>query len=503
MAENVIEASEQGLFVQENPSSVTEPLTCIGIGDVTIPKGERTIVYCPAALAGKYDAAGFITGEAGPVTLQITRPLSAVYNYLLETVCAGAYRVNVVCPETSRHLVTNYLWALLLYGGEFTTGGITGLMALQPADNARVNTTGDLAALNADFIKRLQSIRQTLTQVQDVNGIDMLPRSCGTKCGVYRSLCHEGYAVLDTDYLGVYGDTVLWTEDGGAIWTPTPTSPFAYIGRNATDVETIVTSGGHRVIVSGGAVPGAPPEIAYSDDGGALWYNVFPEAGLGTANRGVNALAWDARLRLWAAADDGRIYVSTNLGTAWSIAEAGVETIQDLNDIVFYTDLIGYAVGDSAVAPATGAFLRTTDGATWDLLPGPVAGVNLLSVAVNRYGHVFVGTNDARVFRSVDGGVTWEEMVDFGCGTVDVIEFEPNNRYVGYLAWTNCSNDGFMYRTEDGGNTWLAGEIGLTTPANNGIYALAICDANNLFAGGNVHAGTSWIARYSPVTTPV
>jgi len=503
MPENVIEASEQGLFVQEDPSGVMEPLTCIGIGDVTIPKGERTIVYCPAALAGQYDAAGFIRGEAGPVTLQITRPLSTVYNYLLEAVCSAVYRVNVVCPETPRYLVTNYLWSLFLYGGEFTTGAITGLAALQPADNARVNTTGDLAALNADFIKRLQSIRQTLTQTQDVNGIDMLARSCGSKCGIFRALCQEGYAVLDTDYIGVYGDTVLYTDDGGALWTPTVTGPFAWVGRNATDVKTIVTAGGHRVIVSGGALPGAPPEIAYSDNGGVLWVNVNPEAGVGTGNRGVNALAWDARLRLWAAADDGRIYVSTNIGTGWTIAEAGVETVQDLNDIVFYSDLVGYAVGDSAVAPATGAFERTTDGATWDLLAGPVAGVNLLSVAVNRYGHVFVGTNDARIFRSIDGGANWVEVLDLVGGTIDVIEFEPNNKYIGYAVWNNAAPDGIVYRTEDGGSTWVAGEIGLTTPNNNGIYALAVCDANNFFAGGDVTGLTSWIAKFSPATTAV
>lgn len=488
---SIIEASEQSLFAQPDPSAVTDPLTCIGIGDITIPVGDRSIVYCPSATSGEYDPIGFIRGAPDPITLTLTRPLETVYNYLLEGgECPSVYRMNNVCPGTPRTLVTNYLLGVLLYGGQFTSRVIAAPAALEPGENARVNTTGELSALSADFVKRLQSARQAMTQTQHANEITMLPKSCGTKCGLYRNLCAEGYMVLDTDYTGIYGDVVLWTADTGATWAATTTQPFTALGRNGTDVEVILTAGGHRVIVSGGAVPGLPPEISYSDDGGVLWTNVNPQTGAGTANRGVNRLAWDRRNRLWAAADDGRIYMSSDIGNTWTVPENGVETVQDLNDIEFYTDLIGYAVGDSNVV------LQTLDGATWDALTGPVPGVNILSVAVNRFGHVFIGTNDARIFRSVDAGVTWAEMIDFGAGSVDKIEFDPFNIYVGYALWNNSTPNGVVRRTEDGGNTWLGGEIGLTTPNNAGLYGIHVCDANGLFVVGDTVGGTTFCARF-------
>lgn len=495
----IIEASEQSLFAQADPSAVTEPLTCIGIGDITIPVGDVTIVYCPSATSGQYDPVGFIRGAADAVTLQLTRPLETVFNFLLEGgICPTTYRMNNVCPGTPKTSVTNYLLGVLLYGGEFTSRVIAAPAALEPGENARVNTTGELSALSVDFIKRLQSARQAMTQTQHANEITMLPRSCGTKCGLYRNLCAEGYMVLDTDYVGVYGDVVLWTANSGAAWTPTTTGPFSAVGRIGSDVEVILTAGGHRVIVSGGALPGLPPEISYSDDGGVVWSNVNPEAGAGTANRGVNRLAWDRLNRLWAAADDGRIYRTEDIGNTWTIQKGATAPTDDLNDIEFATSQIGYAVGDSNVV------LQTLDGATWTALTGPVPGVNILSVTVNRFGHVFIGTNDARIFRSVDNGATWrnaagvqnQPMIDFGAGSVDKLEFDPFNGYVGYALWNDATPNGLVRRTEDGGVSWLGGEIGLETTANAGLYGIHVCDANGLFVVGDTVGGTTFEARF-------
>lgn len=486
----IIEASEQSLFVQADPTAVTEPLTCIGVGDITIPNGDRTIVYCPAATSGEYDPVGFIRGAKDPVTMTLTRPLETVYNFLLEGGdCSSVYRMNNVCPGTPRTLVTNYLLGVLMYGGEFTSRVLAAPAALEPGENARVNTTGEISALSVDFIKRLQSAPLAMTQTQHANEITMLPRACGNKCGLFRNLCAEGYMVLDTDYAGIYGDVVLWTSDTGATWTATASAPFTALGRNGTDVEVILTAGGHRVIVSGGAVPGLPPEISYSDDGGVTWYNVNPET-VGSANRGVNRLAWDRLNRLWAVADDGRIYVTGDIGNTWTVSKGATAPTNDLNDIEFASASVGYAVGDSNVV------LQTLDGAMWNALTGPAVGVNMLSVAVNRFGHVFVGTNDARIFRSVDNGATWAQIADFGAGSVDKIEFDPNNGYVGYALWNNSTPRGDVRRTEDGGATWLGGEIGLTTPANAGLYGIHVCDANGLFVVGDTVGGTTFAARF-------
>ncbi len=486
----IIEGSEAALFVQDDAREAFEVLTCVGVENVSIARGDRTVVYCPSAVAGQYTAEGFIRGEPGAVTMPISRPLETVWNYLLESKCAAQYRLNWTCPGTSRHLITNYLAGIVLFDGEFTESAIESAAALSPDDNGRVNTTGQISALSAQFIYKLQAARQSLITTQDVNALDFLPASCGSNCGSFRATGMEGYAALDSDATGPYGDTVIYTDDGGATWTATTGSPFADSTRNATDVKVILTAEGHRVIVSGGAVAGQTPEIAYSDDGGETWTNVNPQT-TGANGRGVNRMCWDKRLRLWAAADDGRIYVSENIGSSWSVAENGVETAEDLRDIVFVTDRLGYVVGNANTV------LRTTDGAEWESLVGPATGVNLLTVAANRFGHIFVGTNDARVFRSVDAGTTWEEIVDFQAGSVDLIRFDPDNLYIGYLAYNNSTPTGTIYRTEDGGVTWVAGEIGLTTPNNAGVYAIAVCDPNSVYVGGSVSGGTSYIAKFT------
>lgn len=492
-----IHADQAALFIQEDPDAEVEPLTCTGIdGDVTIPERDRTITYCPSALSGAYTATGFLRGEPGPVTLTLRRPLDNVVNYLLELDCPSTFRTNWMCEGTPRWLVTNYLLALLKFNGEFTGRTITPGGSLGPDGNARIETTGAISALSAQLLYQLQSERQTLTQTQDVNDIDMLIRSCGSACTLYRARCREGYAVLTTDYAGVYGDTVLYTVNSGGNWLPTATAPFVALGRDATSVRTIVHSTGHRVIVSGGAVPGLPPEISYSDNAivpaGQVWYNVNPELA-GSAGRGVNKLAWDKRLRLWAAADDGRIYVSNNIGTSWAVSKGGVAPLNDLNDIWFYSDLVGYAVGDSGVC------LKTSDGATWAVVPGVglPAAANFLGVAVNRFGHVFITTNDARVFRSLDAGETFAELVDLVSGSIDFIEFDPQNEYVGVFGWNGASGGGLVYRSEDGGATWIRGEIGLETPANVLLNDMAYCDANSFFVGGDATGGTSWIGRWT------
>jgi len=492
-------SSEVPLFVQPDPSEAPEPLTCVGIDDITIPEGDVTLLYNPSAISGEYEAIDSLVGAADSVTVSLKRMLETVYNYLLEGgKCRSEYRVNFVCEGTSKYTISNYLLGVLLHGGRFTSRVLVAPAAQSPDEKARINTTGELSALKADFIKRLQSAHQPMTQTQNANEITMLPQSCGTKCGLFRNLCTEGYMVLDTDYAGIYGDVVLWTADSGVTWTPTTTGPFAALGRNGTDVEVMLRAGGHRVIVSGGAVPGLPPEIAYSDNGGVNWTNVNPESGAGTGGRGVNRLAWDKLNRLWAAADDGRIYRSLNIGNTWTVSKGAIAPTDDLNDIEFYTANIGYSVGDSNVV------LQTLDGATWNALTGPVPGVDILSVGVNRFGYVFIGTNDARIFRSIDNGATWrnaagvqnQPIIDFSAGSVDKIEFDPNNAYVGYALWNDATPNGTVKRTEDGGVTWISGEIRLTTPANAGLYGIHVCDANGLFVVGDTVGGTTFSARF-------
>ena len=262
------------------------------------------------------------------------------------------------------------------------------------------------------------------------------------------------------------------------------------LGRNATAVVTIITSEDHRVVVAGGAMPATFPEIAYSDDRGVNWNNV-QIADAGGGGRGVNMLTIDPLGRVWAVFDEGRIYRSDNQAQSWTVFEDGVETVQNLLDIVFYDENVGYAVGNAGIV------LQTINGEDWDQIGSPVGiGVNILSVAVNRYGHVFVTTNDTRLFRSVDGGANWVEILDQLVGTINRVRFDAAHRYFGYFIWDNAAPAGQLWRTEDGGSTWAAEVLVGQTPANNGLDALFVNDTNMVYIGGEPVGGTSFIAKF-------
>jgi hypothetical protein len=104
-----------------------------------------------------------------------------------------------------------------------------------------------------------------------------------------------------------------------------------------------------------------------------------------------------------------------------------------------------------------------------------------------------VGTDDGRVFRSEDGGLTWVLALDLGGGTIDFIGFEPDANYVGFLVHNDGAMLGSVHRSEDGGASWF---VVPGMPANLGINDGHICDLNTAFFVGNIDAGgTTFVVK--------
>ena len=175
-------------------------------------------------------------------------------------------------------------------------------------------------------------------------------------------------------------------------------------------------------------------------------------------------------------------------------------------------------------SPGDGMYMSTDAGKTWKRIglrdAGQIGRIvvhpnspDIVFVAV--LGHAF-GANQTRgVFRSKDGGATWEKVLyrDENAGAVD-LALDPNNPRVIYAAFwqarrmpwgMNSGGPGSgLFKSTDGGDTWTEisrnkglpkgtlGKIGVTvSPANSErVWAIVEADDGGVFRSDD--AGSTW-----------
>ena len=479
--------AEGNFFYQEDRALAHAWLTCTGVGDIDVPVGERAADYCPDPLnSGQFEISGFTRGEPAAGTYSLVKPLSTVYNMLMETECEFVGRINWVCRGV-RADPRNYEVAVLMLDSGATRRGIPGPVAQQGDAEARVNTNMDLNFSPLIMLYRLAINQITMDNTGDAHAVHFLPNRCADRCGDARAKCAWGLMGLDT-VDGLYGmyDAEIKKVHDGASWVATAFDPYLWGGATHAVLQLETVDGVRYIAFRGEAVPAAAAECSYTDDYGATAWNNVP---IGAVNgQYINAVTI-LGASIFVTTSGGYIYKSVDQAESWAEVEDGTESLgEDLNDICFYKDNTGYAVGNLNAFVYSG-----TAGASWIARVGPAPGVNLLSCAVNDKGHLFVTTDDARLFRSEDGGQTWTEWLDLLAGTIDWIDFDMNG-YVGAFVHNNATPRGYLYRSEDGGATWIR----WTTPNNLGINAGHICDANHIALVGNVYLGTTFVAMATP-----
>ena len=222
-------------------------------------------------------------------------------------------------------------------------------------------------------------------------------------------------------------------------------------------------------------------------------------------------------------------YMGSTGGGVWKTTDAG-RNWRNISDEQFESGSIGavavapsdpnvvYAGTGSAcirgnVSPGVGLYRSTDAGKSWAHAGLAEAGQigrvrvhpdNPDLVYVAALGHAF-GSNEQRgVFRSKDGGASWEKVlfVSAGAGAVD-LALDPTNPRILYAAiwqavrqpWTMISGgeESGLYRSTDGGETWkelteglpdgIKGRIGVTVSAAKPgrVWALIEADEGGLF----------------------
>ncbi|OGD26758.1 MAG: hypothetical protein A2Y56_00425, partial [Candidatus Aminicenantes bacterium RBG_13_63_10] len=215
------------------------------------------------------------------------------------------------------------------------------------------------------------------------------------------------------------------------------------------------------------------------------------------------------------------VYVGTATGGVWKTVDAGVtwkpifdgQAVPSIGDIALEPDnpeVVYVGTGEAnprnSVSAGGGVFKSTDGGTTWTSLG--LQDARHISrividprrpnvVFVGALGHVFGPNKERGVFRSEDGGRTWEKTLytDERHGVAD-LEIDPRNPNILYAAlwrferkpWTFLSGDeeGGLFKSLDGGRTWkkltrglprLMGRIGVKVAPSNPAVVYAMTES--------------------------
>ncbi|HVS13562.1 MAG TPA: hypothetical protein VMV46_06550 [Thermoanaerobaculia bacterium] len=180
-------------------------------------------------------------------------------------------------------------------------------------------------------------------------------------------------------------------------------------------------------------------------------------------------------------ATGGGVWKTDDLGTTWrnvsdgyfSTSSIGAIDVADSDPNVVYVGT-GSACIRSNIVTGRGVYRSTDAGATWSFLGLRESGaIGDLVVHPNdpdlvylaALGHLFGPNAERGVFRSQDGGATWEKVlyVSERTGAVDLAMDPSNPRKIFASAWTaerkpwtilSGSEEGGLFVTHDGGDTW-------------------------------------------------
>ena len=226
---------------------------------------------------------------------------------------------------------------------------------------------------------------------------------------------------------------------------------------------------------------------------------------------------------VWKTTDGGINWESVSDGSVFGTGSVGAIAVADSDPNTIYVGM-GESPIRGNVSHGDGVYKSNDAGKTWkkvgleDTRQIPRIRVHPKNpdlVYVAALGHIW-GPNDQRgVFRSKDGGKTWEKVLSRGnkAGAIDLIldPTNPNIIYAGFWEvyrkpWTLESGGpgSGIFKSTDGGDTWneltrntglpkgMIGKVGITvSPANpERVWALVEAEDGGVFRSDN--GGTTW-----------
>ena len=245
--------------------------------------------------------------------------------------------------------------------------------------------------------------------------------------------------------------------------------------------------------------------------------------------------AADNPFHIFAAAASGGLWVTENNGTTWQCIfdREGTVSIGDIAVDPRDPQIIWVGTGEANNQRSSlwgdGVYKTTDGGKTWRHLGlaethhiGRIVidplDTNIVYIAA--LGHLYSFNEERGVFKTIDGGETWEKVLYISpqTGVVDLV-IDPVNPQTIYAAsyqrlrraWhlEESGNESAIYRSQDGGASWTRlsgglptgnlGRIGLTIfPQNPQILYATVANFNPATGGGGTEATVDEIEGEDP-----
>ena len=171
------------------------------------------------------------------------------------------------------------------------------------------------------------------------------------------------------------------------------------------------------------------------------------------------------------------------------------------NSNVFYATTQGETEYTDKVGDGAGVFKSTDRGNSWTQINNGLNSLetNVLVVDPNDSETLYLGTDDDGIYKSTDGGENWKKLIlsaSFGIGDIIVDPRNSNNIYMGTVDYFRLSEnrgvlgDFGVYKSTDGGTTWEEFNAGLN---HLGVFSLELSEENGILYAGTRAGGVYWI----------
>ena len=283
---------------------------------------------------------------------------------------------------------------------------------------------------------------------------------------------------------GTGGAGVFRSTDGGASWTRSS---------SGLPSDTMVSALTFAPTAADTVYAGTYASGAYrSTDAGQTWVKVTSSLDTGTFNYiAVDPL--DAATVFIGSAGIG-VWRSTDGGVTWTLlTSAGGGNIAG--------DALAIAPSDPQTVYVVGSsMLRSSDGGTTWTEMAPVTQAASVSVDPADADTILVGGMEG-VFRSTDRGASWAQVETVP--GYDVVVTLQRNPAAPKTVWAGTYSSG-LFRSDDGGSTWQLDDTGL--PANQEVLGVAVSNTGPITA--MTHLGvfrraataTAWTASSTGIT---